>query len=61
MMFISFESFVLAHLLVSFALQTLSVHGAHYQERRLFEGNLIKETHESDVSFKEVSNKGFKP
>ncbi|KAM0039803.1 hypothetical protein Hdeb2414_s0012g00386261 [Helianthus debilis subsp. tardiflorus] len=53
MMLISFESFVLAHLLVSFALQTLSIHGAHYQERRSFEGNPIKETQETDVSFKE--------
>ncbi|KAI3777042.1 hypothetical protein L1987_46835 [Smallanthus sonchifolius] len=41
MVFIRFESFILAHLLVSFALQTLSVHGVHHQGL-LFEQEVAK-------------------
>ncbi|KAJ0526892.1 putative Root meristem growth factor/3 [Helianthus annuus] len=61
MVFIRFAGFIHAILLVSFALQSLSVHGLHHQERRLVERNSIQETQENDPSLKKASNKGFKP
>ncbi|KAL9992301.1 hypothetical protein Hdeb2414_s0016g00471631 [Helianthus debilis subsp. tardiflorus] len=61
MVFIRFAGFIHAILLVSFALQNLSVHGLHHQERRLVERNSIQETQENDASLKKASNKGFKP
>ncbi|MFS7974185.1 hypothetical protein Hanom_Chr09g00865631 [Helianthus anomalus] len=61
MVFIRFAGFIHAILLVSFALQSLSVHGLHHQERRLAERNSIQETQENDASLKKTSNKRFKP
>ncbi|XP_076941823.1 uncharacterized protein LOC143611502 [Bidens hawaiensis] len=61
MVFIRFTGFILVLLLGSFAPQSLSVHGAHHQERSLVEGGLIKETQESDSFLKKASNKGFEP
>ncbi|XP_023737837.1 uncharacterized protein LOC111885839 isoform X1 [Lactuca sativa] len=57
MLFIRFEGFILALLIVSFALQNLSVHADHHQvvflvERRLMGGNSIKEAQEKDASAK---------
>ncbi|XP_076906035.1 uncharacterized protein LOC143561986 [Bidens hawaiensis] len=61
MVFIRFTGFILVLLLASFAVQSLSVHGAHHQERKLLEGSLIKETQENDSFLKKASNKGFEP
>ncbi|KAL4581930.1 hypothetical protein LXL04_006464 [Taraxacum kok-saghyz] len=59
-LFIRFEGIILALLLVSFALQNLSVHAGHDHQgvslvgRRLMAGNLLKETQENDAAVKKV-------